>query len=67
MQARKGNKIYQIDARQIDTYTAQGYDIYEGKKLKAHAKGKTVPIAEHEKALDRIAELEKQLKDKNKD
>lgn len=64
LQARKSNKVYTVDEKQADAYAAAGYDIYDGNKLVKHAVGKTVPIAEHEKALVRIAELEKQLKAK---
>ena len=55
MEARRGNKVYQVDEQTAAIYQAQGYDIYDGGKLVQHAKGKTVPIAEHEKVK---AELE---------
>ena len=61
MEARKLNKVYQIDRQQADAYAAQGYDIYDGSKLVKHAKGKSVPIAEYEKV---VAELEKLKKAK---
>lgn len=61
MQARKGNKVYQIyDEISADAYAANGYDIYDNGKLIRHAVGKTVPIAKYEEALARIAELEAQ-------
>lgn len=56
MEARKLNKVYDIDKSQADAYAAQGYDIYDGKKLVKHGAGKTVPLAEYEKVK---AELER--------
>lgn len=59
MEARKGNKVYQVDDLTAAQYQAQGYDIYDGGKLVQHAKGKTVPIAEHEKVLAEVEKLKK--------
>lgn len=59
MEARKGNKVYQVDEQSAKAYRAQGYDIYDGGKLVQHAAGKTVPIAEHEKVLDEVKRLRK--------
>ena len=59
MEARKGNKVYQVDELAAARYQAQGYDIYDGGKLVQHAKGKTVPIAEHEKALEEVRTLKR--------
>ena len=61
MQARKSNKVYTITEEQVSYYQKAGFDIYEGSKLVKHGVGKTVPVEEHEKALARIAQLEKQL------
>ena len=55
MEARKANKVYQVDEQSAKAYQAQGYDIYDDGKLVEHAKGKTVPVAEYEKVK---AELE---------
>lgn len=55
MEARKANKVYQIDKLQADAYAAQGYDIYDGAKLVKHAAGKTVPIAEYERLQAELA------------
>ena len=60
MQARKGAKVYQVDELTAEQYAARGFDIYDGKKLVKHAKGKTVPYEKYEEALARIAELEAQ-------
>ena len=59
MEARKGNKVYQVDEQSAALYQAQGYDIYDGGKLVQHAKGKTVPIAEHEKVVKELEEAKK--------
>ena len=62
MQARKGNKVYQIDETQAKQYANQGFDIYEGKKLVKHATGKSVPIEEYERVCAELEALKKQLK-----
>lgn len=59
MEARKGNKVYQVDEQSAKAYQAQGYDIYDGGRLVQHAKGKTVPIAEHEKVKAELAEAKR--------
>lgn len=56
MEARKLNKVYQIEKAQADVYAAQGYDVYDGSKLVKRGAGKTVPMAEYEKVK---AELDK--------
>ncbi len=48
MEARKLNKVYQIDKSEAERYAAMGYEVYDGKKLVRHAKGASVPIEEHE-------------------
>ena len=62
MEARKANKVYQIDKAQADEYAAAGYDIYEGGKLKHHAVGKTVPIADYEALKAELEALKKSKK-----
>ena len=64
MQARKSNKVYTITEEQASFYQKSGFDIYDGDRLVSHGVGKTVSIEEYEKALARIAQLEKQLKNK---
>ena len=59
MEARKGNKVYQVDEQSAKAYQAHGYDIYDGGKLVQHAAGKTVPIAEHEKVKAELEEAKK--------
>lgn len=61
MEARKENKVYQIDPREADYYAAQGYDLYDGLKLVKHAANKSVPIEIYEQALAEIERLEKDL------
>lgn len=67
MEARKANKVYQIDKLQVDEYAAAGYDIYDGKKLVKHAVGKSVPIAEYEKVKAELEALKAEKAPKNKD
>ena len=63
MEARKLNKVYQIDKSQADVYVAQGYDLYEGEKLVKRGAGRPVPLSELEKVTAELkkakAELEK--------
>lgn len=61
MEARKGNKVYQVDEREAEAYRSQGFDLYKGGKLFKHAIGKTVSIEQYEEALKRIEQLEAQL------
>lgn len=66
MEARKGNKLYQIDKTQADAYAAQGYDIFDGKKLVKHGAGKSVSIEAYEKVLAENEELKAKLAAKDK-
>ena len=61
MLAVKGNKAYTVSGAEARSYAAQGYDVYDDKGLVMRGAGATVPLAEHEKALARIAELEAEL------
>lgn len=59
MEARKGNKVYQVDKASAGYYSAQGYDIYDGGKLVQHAAGKSVPVAEYEKVKAELDALKR--------
>ena len=61
MLAIRGNKAYTVSGAEARSYAAQGYDVYDDKGLVMRGAGATVPLAEHEKALARIAELESEL------
>lgn len=61
--AKRKNREYQIDQAQTAEYVAAGFDIYnQDGKLIEHGAGKTVPYAAHMAALDRIKELEVELR-----
>lgn len=68
--AVKGNTQLKIDEAERADYLKLGYDIAEvdGDKLVTvdTAPAKTVPYAEHKKALDEIEELKVQLADAKK-
>lgn len=68
-EARKANKVYEIDKPQIDEYAASGYDIFDAKgKLVKHAAGKTVPYAKYEELLEENKKLKAKIeKSKAKD
>jgi hypothetical protein len=61
VEARKLNKVYQIDAREAQAWADDGYDIYDHGKLKLHAAGKSVPLADHEKALEENRKLKAEI------
>lgn len=64
-EARKANKVYEIEKQEVDQYAASGYDIFDAKgKLYKHAAGKTVPYAEYEKLLAEVKKLKEQAKKK---
>ena len=70
MYAVKGNTQLKIDEAERSEYLKLGYDIAEvdGDKLVTvdTSPAKTVPYAEHKKALDEIEELKVQLADAKK-
>lgn len=63
MKAVRENKEYTITEELKQYYKDSGFDIYddEGNVIE-YGRGKTVSMEEHLKALDRIAELEEQVK-----
>ena len=63
MKAVRENKEYTITEDLRQHYKDSGFDIYDDEgNLIEYSRGKTVSIEEHLKALDRIAELEEQVK-----
>lgn len=63
MKAVRENKEYTITEELKQYYKDSGFDIYddEGNVIE-YGRGKTVSMEEHLKALDRIVELEEQVK-----
>lgn len=49
MEARKLNKVYQIDEREAQAWADDGYDIYNRGRLVQRGSGKTVPLGEYDK------------------
>lgn len=64
MKAVRENKEYTITEELKQHYKDSGFDIYddEGNVIE-YGRGKTVSMEEHLKALDRIAELEEQVRE----
>ena len=63
MKAVRENKEYTITEDLKRYYKDSGFDIYDDAgNIVEYSRGKTVSIEEHIKALDRIAELEEQIK-----
>lgn len=75
MKAIKGNKEYDIDEKQKNSYLESGYDIKNDKgEVIAYGRGKTVPYEKYEaleeenKVLkEKIKELEKTIPEENTD
>lgn len=75
MKAIKGNKEYDIDEKQKNSYLESGYDIKNDKgEVIAYGRGKTVPYEKYEaleeenKVLkEKIKELEKAIPEENTD
>jgi predicted nucleic acid-binding Zn-ribbon protein len=70
LKAVKGNKAYTITEQEKNAYKAQGFDIYEGKKLVETGVGKSVSVeefnklkTENETLKKKISKLERELKD----
>jgi predicted amidophosphoribosyltransferase len=59
VQVKKANRVISIPADQLKGYLQRGYDQVEDGKVVKHATGgKNISAAQHQKALDRIEELE---------
>lgn len=68
MYAVKANRQYTITEAESGRYQDDGYDILEddGKTLVKAGKGKTVPYAKYQEALDQNTELQAQVADLQK-
>ncbi|WP_017728501.1 hypothetical protein [Halalkalibacterium ligniniphilum] len=57
---KKGNRILNVDKDRVESYLKQGYDeIDESGKVVKHATGgKSVPVGEYNKLLEKLAEFE---------
>ena len=74
MKAKKSNKSYQIEPREINHFKSQGYDIYDDDgKLIAIGAGKMISaekyfnlLKENEKLKEQITELVEKLEKKPK-
>lgn len=74
MKAKKSNKSYNIEPREVNSFKSQGFDIYDDNgKLVALGAGKTVSaekyfevLKENEKLKEQIDELAQKLEKKSK-
>lgn len=74
MKAKKSNKSYNIEPREVNAFKSQGFDIYDDNgKLVALGAGKTVSaekyfkvLKENEKLKEQIDELAQKLEKKSK-
>ena len=72
MKAKKSNKSYAIEPREVNSFKSQGYDIYDDNGvLIAYGDGKTVPankylelLKENEKLKEQIALMGESIKEK---
>ncbi|WBL16445.1 hypothetical protein [Sutcliffiella sp. NC1] len=57
---RKNNKVLNIEDTRLESYLLQGFEQIDkdGKVVKEATGGRTVSLQEHNKALERIKELE---------
>ena len=49
MEARKLNKVYQIDGREAQAWADEGYDIYERGKLVQRGSGQVIALGEYDR------------------
>lgn len=65
VKVKRLNKVLNIDRDFLATYLNDGYDQIndEGKIIKRATGGRNISVAEHNKALDKIDELEAELAD----
>lgn len=69
MQAIKENRVYTITEADVESFRAEGYDVYDDKgNVVAYGKGKTVAfdtyvkvVEENKKLTAEVASLKKQL------
>ncbi|GER73433.1 hypothetical protein [Weizmannia acidilactici] len=60
VKVRKGNRVLNVPDTRLDRFLQQGYDQIDeaGNIIKRATGGRMVSLAEYNKLLDRIAELE---------
>ena len=65
VKVKRLNKVLNIEKDFLATYLNDGYDQIndEGKIIKRATGGRNISVAEHNKALDKIDELEAELAD----
>ncbi|EEK91758.1 hypothetical protein ACS2JQ_18470 [Bacillus cereus group sp. BceL101] len=65
VKVKRSNKVLNIEKDFLATYLNDGYDQIndEGKIIKRATGGRNISVAEHNKALDKIEELEAELAD----
>ena len=65
VKVKRLNKVVNIEKDFLATYLNDGYDQIndEGKIIKRATGGRNISVAEHNKALDKIDELEAELAD----
>ena len=65
MYAIKANRQYTISEKEIEKYRDDGYDIMDddGTTVLKTGKGKTVPYAKYQDALNQVANLQAQITD----
>ncbi|PEM10767.1 hypothetical protein [Bacillus wiedmannii] len=65
VKVKRLNKVLNIEKDFLTTYLNDGYDQIndEGKIIKRATGGRNISVAEHNKALDKIDELEAELAD----
>ncbi|MEK4809063.1 hypothetical protein [Bacillus sp. EU53] len=65
VKVKRLNKVLNIDKDFLPSYLNDGYDQIndEGKIIKRATGGRNISVAEHNKALDKIDELEAELAD----
>ncbi|HDR8199929.1 TPA: hypothetical protein QC291_001570 [Bacillus cereus] len=65
VKVKRLNKVLNIEKDFLATYLNDGYDQIndEGKIIKRATGGRNISVAEHNKALDKIEELEAELAD----
>lgn len=62
MKAKKSNKSYNIEPREVNTFKSQGYDIYDDNgKLVAIGAGKTVSAEKYFQILKENEKLKEQI------
>ncbi|MGG3651957.1 hypothetical protein ABES36_10885 [Bacillus pseudomycoides] len=65
VKVKRLNKVLNIEKDFLPSYLNDGFDQIDedGKIIKRATGGRNISVAEHNKALDRIEELEKELAD----